>query len=316
MIAGITANRPAPSTSDEILMLQITPNPCVMVAASFTGNDGATPDGAIDLKENIFSTAAARDVIVTGFTNIGNAVLTGENVFLQNYRIGTMALSGIAMAYGGNGPDRGWSVNVASSTAGTTGFVVAGYTSSPSLIGADPEQMYLIKTNATLSSNCNELPITFSFETAPLTMSCMTTAQGSIGLVCTPPVSSTARTWASQLCFITPFTRQPDGGANDGVSGVESPETISFSEGSVTSYPNPLASGQTLNLRFDLRAQTPVEIIVSDITGRIVHQESAAIEAGSGLHPVATGGWASGIYQISIRIGEVMKTSRVVVLDN
>lgn len=314
VIAGITRSRPAPSTSQEILMLEISPNPCTMIAATFTGNDGATTDGAIDLKENPFSTAAAREVIVTGYTNLGNAVLTGENVFLQRYRTGNLILSGIGMAYGGNGADRGWSVNAATSTAGTTGFVVAGYTQSPNLIGAaDPQQMYLIKTNTALSSNCNEQPITFSFETAPLSPICVTTAQGVIGLTCNPAVAATQATWGTQLCYISSRTQQENSGGNDGVSGVESPATISFSEGSVMSYPNPLASGQTLNLRFDLRSQASAEIVISDIMGRVIHQETAVIEPGTEAYPVRTDGWAAGTYQVGVRIGGVLKSVRVVI---
>ena len=318
VIAGITRNRPAPSTSEEILMLEVSPNPCTMVAASFTGNDGATPDGAIDLKENTFSAAITREVIVTGYTSLGNAALLGQNVFLQRYRTGTMALSGTAMAYGSNGEDKGWSVNIAanSSSPQTPGFVVAGYTRSSNLIGAaDPEQMYLIKTNTTLSSNCNEAVVTFSFEVAAIASICVTTAQGTVGQVCSPGLSATARTWGTQLCFISTGTHKQDGGDNDGVSGVESPAVISFSEGTVRSYPNPLASGQPLNLRFDLSSATQAEIIVSDVMGRIVHQESARIEAGSALHMVKTDGWAAGAYQISVGIGGTLKTTRVVV-DN
>ncbi len=314
VIAGITRSRPAPSTSEEILMLEISPNPCTMVAATFTGNDGATADGAIDLKENPFSTAAAREVIVTGYTSIGSAVLTGENVFLQRYRTGNLILSGVGMAYGGNGADRGWSVNAATNTTGTTGFVVAGYTQSPNLIGAaDPQQMYLIKTNSTLSSNCNELTITFSFETAAITRVCVTTAQGIIGQTCNPATAATQATWGTQLCYINPRTHQENGGQNDGVSGVESPATISFPEGSVISYPNPLSSGQTLNLRFDLRSGASAEIVISDVMGRIIYQETAAIGAGQAEYPVRTDGWATGTYQVGVRIGGVLKSTRVVI---
>jgi len=96
---------------------------------------------------------------------------------------------------------------------------------------------------------------------------------------------------------------------------VESP-LITFTEGTVTSYPNPLASGQALNLRFELASLAPAEIIVSDVVGRIVHRETATLAAGSALHVVKTDGWAAGSYQISVRIGETLRTTRVVLLDN
>jgi hypothetical protein len=110
-------------------------------------------------------------------------------------------------------------------------------------------------------------------------------------------------------------TRERGGNDNDGVSGVESPAVISFKEGSVTSYPNPLTRGAMLNLRFDLASAATAHITVSDIVGRIIYENDATLESGSAVRPIGTNGWASGTYIVRIEIDGKASTTRVVVLD-
>ncbi len=310
VIAGMTRSGLLPSGNNEILMLEIGPHPCTMLAFSVTGDNGTTADGALDVKENPFSPAAVHEVIVTGYTNFGNAAVAGQNAFLQLYSTGNMAPVGTGMAYGGVGTDEGWSVNIAtnSSATETPGFVVAGFTRSSNLIGTtDPEQMYLIKTDLNLSSLCNEVAFTIQTSSAPIGVTCISVAQNPLTASCWPTAfPATPRFWAAQLCYIYPKAPM-----------VESSATINFSEGAVRSYPNPLSSGQTLTLDFDLHSQMPLEVTISDIMGRTVHQESVTLNAaGAAMHSVKTLGWTPGAYQISVRIGQTIRTTRVVVLDN
>lgn len=317
IITGTSSSRPFPNTTAEVLMLQVDANPCTFIADQYAGDDGNQTDGGIDLK--IDAHTAGR-VIVTGYTHFGGGTVVPKNVFLYRFTIGTMAAVAPGMAYGGDTDDWGWSVNNAtrSDADETPGYIVTGFTKSPSLITAvDPEQLYLIKTDITsLRSFCNEIGFSFLAEKALLQRVCINPNRFSIGQFCNPIVARTQTTWARKLC-LSPVaaTRERGGNDNDGVSGVESPAVISFKEGSVTSYPNPLTRGAMLNLRFDLASAATAHITVSDIVGRIIYENDATLESGSAVRPIGTNGWASGTYIVRIEIDGKASTTRVVLLD-
>jgi hypothetical protein len=100
-----------------------------------------------------------------------------------------------------------------------------------------------------------------------------------------------------------------------GIVGAENAATISFNEGGMTSYPNPLRGGDVLNLRFELTTEATADVVVSDITGRETYRNEVAIGKGSQLVPVSTDGWPTGTYLVRVTIGSVTATSRVVVLE-
>jgi hypothetical protein len=258
-------------------------------------------------------------VIVTGFTDYGDfGAFIPPNVFLQRFAIGTMAPLVPATLYGGNTNDWGWSVNnvVAQFQGETSGYIVSGFTQSPNLIAPDPEQLYLIKTDIGLSSGCNEMSFTNIFEPINFFRLCPPAYRGIIGMNCRPNIFYVAMNQWRLLCYFPFGIRERGGNQNDGVSGVESPAVISFNEGTVTSYPNPIASGAKLNLRFDLSTPATAQITISDIVGRVIVEREARIQAGSDLHAIETNNWNPGSYLVRITIGNRSSTTRIVVVEH
>jgi hypothetical protein len=319
VIAGFTTGAPMPSISDEAFVLELGPDPCNQIANVFFGDNGPLPDRAYDLVEDANPTMAIGDVMVTGFTNIPGG-FGQEDVFLQ--RVGTgpgMALVGPAGVYGGVGNDEGWSVGNAVNNnplqGETPGYIANGFTASNNLIGAaDPQQLYLIKTDVGLGSLCNNVLIPMPAGVAPNATLCGSALGPRIGLQCKPNISKLPWQWGNQLCYAFPQAHQGGGNGNDGAAGIDDAATITFNEGRMTSYPNPLRSGDVLNLRFELSAAATANITVSDIAGRETYRNQIAMGKGTELVPVSTERWTAGTYLVRVTVGTVTTTSHVAVM--
>ncbi|MBS1914547.1 MAG: T9SS type A sorting domain-containing protein [Bacteroidetes bacterium] len=320
VVAGFTNGAPPPNANDEVFVVEFGPNPCNQVANVYFGDNGPNPDRGYDLVEDANPPAGvASDVVVTGFTNLPGG-FGGEDVFLQRVATGPgMGLVGGAGDYGGIANDEGWSVsNALHNVAGseTPGYIINGFTQSPNLIGAaDPQQLFLVKTDLALNSFCNSLVIQFPRGIAPNGTVCGMAIGPNIGLQCRPNLSKLAWQWGNQLCYALPRAHEQGGNGNDGVAGVDNTSTIAFNDGSMTSYPNPLHSGDVLNLRFDLVKGATAHVVVSDISGREVYRSDIAVQTGAQLVPLNTENWQSGTYLVRVTIGGVSATSHVVVME-
>ncbi|MBS1911379.1 MAG: T9SS type A sorting domain-containing protein [Bacteroidetes bacterium] len=321
VVAGLSNSRPFPSTNYEVAMVQTANYPCTFIADQYAGDNGTRADGGFDLKEDAFpNIPTANDVVVTGYTSLG-APLVGPNVFLQKFTVGTMAPVGGAMAYGGSGIDWGWSVNncLRATAPETQGYVIAGFTQSANLIGAaNPQDMYVIKTNQTFGSGCNERPFTFSAQPAQFLQSCTPPSILNIPWTCVPltvGVTLIPTTWFNTLCYNSPAAHERGDGGNDGISGVEAPTAVTFTEGRMTAYPNPLPKGMPINLRFDLVKETSAQMAITDMAGHEVYRGSTTVKAGSQVVPVATAGWARGTYLVRVTIGGTSQIARIVLAD-
>ncbi len=316
VIGGRSFSAPLPSTNSEAFILQLTANVTApQRAALMFGDNGAGPDAAMDAKLDPLSAGPLQDIIVTGYTNLGFPVLLGANVYLQKV-IQSGPLFGGGMAYGAEGTDWGWSVNIAQrqTPLETQGYVVAGFTQSGSLIGADPQQLYLIRTDNLLSSGCNETTINFAQSTPNFLQTVVTPTAGifninAIGSLNAPPVPLTNY---QQLCYALPQARQGGNGGNDGVAGVSA---VEIAGGTVTSYPNPLAVGEPLNLRFTMAADAVADVAVSDVVGRVISEQRLGLERGNTLRSLDTRGWPAGVYLVRITIDGSACTVRLVVGD-
>ncbi|HVZ37900.1 MAG TPA: T9SS type A sorting domain-containing protein [Candidatus Kapabacteria bacterium] len=319
VVAGYTTGAPAPSTNEEAFVVEYSPNPCTQVANRYFGDNGANPDRATNLVEDANPAVAQGDVVVTGFTTFPGHGL--RDVFLQRVSVGPgMALAGPAGLFGGNGIDQGGSVDNANGNP--PGYIVNGFTQSPNLIGADPRQLYLIKTDLALTTACSINPNLPNGIAGNGTV-CGQAIGPFINQQCQPQVGLIYWQWWYYVCpppgggggGNPPNGNQLGGdGGNDGAAGVESSGTLSFNEGSVKSYPNPLAGGDVLNLRFDMKAAAAARIVVSDVAGREMYGENAELDAGSRVLPVSTQGWPTGSYMVRVAIGGVSTTARIMVL--
>lgn len=317
VITGISKSRPGTGGVDEVEMLQTGTDPCVFVADQYAGDAMMHRDGGLDLKEDAFPASAGGNVIVTGYTDWGNAVVAPLNAFLQRFACGTMAPVGGGMAYGGTGEDWGWSVDVCRRdlfcTDETEGYVVAGFTKSPNLIGAlDPSQLYLIKTDVTLTSGCNEVAFNFLAQPALFIRGCNPSPWQQFMVSCIPQVMTTVTPWGTQLCYAFPQTRQGDGGD---IGAAPAPATIPMFEGGVRSYPNPLAVGTPLQLRFDVAHNADADVVVTDMAGHVVYRERVAATAGAALHAVPTAGWSAGAYVVRLEIDGHARTTKFVLSE-
>ncbi|HVZ38903.1 MAG TPA: T9SS type A sorting domain-containing protein [Candidatus Kapabacteria bacterium] len=318
VVTGISFSRPG-NVNSEVAMLQTTANPCVPVADHYAGDNDPHPDGGMDLKEDAFPTTPCGDVIVTGFTDWGG-VINPPNVFLQRFAAGTMNILGGGMAYGGSGMDWGWSVDNCRRDLfcnnETEGYIVSGFTQSPNLIGAaDPQQLYLIKTDVALQSGCNETPIAFLHQPANFIRQCPLPVNMPIMMQCIPNITQYPVQWGTQLCYLFPLAHGNGGGEGDGISGVKAPVTIPVVEGAITSYPNPLSVGTPLNLRFAVAKPAQIGITVTDIVGHVVYQTSEPTAAGTALQVVPTKGWPKGTYVVRVDMGETSSTTKVDLTD-
>ncbi len=320
VVAGYTNGAPFPSTNDEVFVVEFGPDPCNQVANVYFGENGPLPDRGYDLVEDANPVpAGGSDVIVTGFTNIPGGFGLSD-AFLQRVTTGPgMALAGPAGDYGGLGNDEGWSVgNAVRNVAGaeTPGYIVNGFTQSNNLIGpVDPQQLYLVKTDVALMSFCNDILLAFPSGNAPPGTVCVNVIGPNIGLQCMPNIGKLPWQWANQLCYIIPEARRGGDNGNDGVAGVENSATMTFNEGGMKAYPNPLRGGDVLNLRFELNTGATARVAVSDITGRDVYHKDVVIAKGMQSVPVGTDGWPAGTYLVRVTIGAVTATSHVVVLE-
>jgi len=312
VVAGYTSGAPAPSTNDEVFVVEFSPDPCKQIANVYFGDNGPLADRGYDLVEDANPTG---DVLVTGFTNL-DACNNGSDVFLQRVSTGPgMGLVGPISLFGGNGPDEGWSVNNAAnvSPTETPGYVVNGMTRSANLIGPlDPQQLYLIKTDLVLRTGC-ERQFDCPRGSAPRSTQCSRAIGPFIGLQCVPPVPVIF--WQSGVPVCPPqppppLNRQVIPG--DGAVGNDEGATISFNNGLMTSYPNPLRGGDVLNLSFESNAGATAHVVVHDVSGRETYHNDVALETGAHLVPVSTDGWPAGTYLVQVTVGAATATSRVV----
>jgi hypothetical protein len=318
VITGYTTGAPAPSTSDEAFVLELSPNPCVQIANVYFGDNGAFSDRGNDLVEDANPSVAGGDVVVTGYASLPNG-FGQRDVFLQRVSNGPgMGLIGPVSVFGGTTVDEGGAVSnaVHANPVETPGYIVNGLTQSPNLIGAaDPQQLYLIKTDVVLNTLCNRR-LAFRVGIAPKATVCGAALGPNIGLQCAPNIPLI--TWQSgqPVCPPPPPNMPRDRrDGNEGVAGVENGAALSFAEGRMTTYPDPVRSGEYFNLRFELNTPATAHIVVSDISGRELYSGETRLDKGTQLIPVNTEGWPAGAYLVRVGIGTVTATSHVVVME-
>lgn len=297
-----------PSASDEAIVMELAPN-LTLISSIYFGDNGAFNDRAMDLVEDAQSTSVTGDVMVTGFTNIGGG-LGGSDVFLQQVSVGPgMATTPTSAIYGGNGNDEGWSLANATNIGigETPGYVVNGITQSSSLIGLDPAQLYLIKTNATLGSACNQTSVTFAGGPVTASPNSGLTLTSSIGVSCGLTASPSYWPWGVQLCYV--FPKPVFGG------GTEDAATAALAEGSVASYPNPVRRGADLHLRFVMNADAAGALVVDDVLGREAYRTTLRVEKGDRAIAIPTASLSAGTYVARIVLDGTTTSLRFVVLD-
>lgn len=277
---------------------------------------GLLDDEAFSISPDLFYSPDRSAMIVTGYTNTELGTLARENVFLQRIAGGVGALLGSGKIYGGNGNDRGYDIArpapfPVAAPPETPGYVVSGFTKSPNLILGDPEQLYLIKTDSFLVSGCNEHDVFFT----PVSPNWALETVIPIGVGLSGPqilaLTTEAVFWETPICGFRGGNRT-ERGEEEGVAGLD-PQHPQLEAASAFSFPNPLRSGEQLNLRFELPAPSAATIVVTDILGRTVARHEADFAAGSVLTGLPTEGWPAGTYVVRIVAGDMRKECKVMI---
>jgi len=318
LITGTSMSRPG-VPSNEVYVLRTDADPNALVAQVFFGDAAANADygmwateittGAPDL--------AVGNIAVTGFMSLPSPPgFGGFDVFLQQLQP-NLNSAGATYLYGGAGSDIGFSVNIATHATAAPpqnrGFVIAGTTTSPGLMAAgDPQQMYLIKTNAAKQSECNFTPASVIVVAANLAHTIIFPGRDSIERSCIPQKVETKRTWERRLCYDFPAARRENGNGNDGVSGVDPANNAM--DAIIGSHPNPVRRGESLTLEYSLPASATVGIVVSNVRGETVYSLTGEREAGTNVAQLNTDGWGYGAYFITISTGGSSVTKSIMVI--
>ncbi len=228
------------------------------------------------------------------------------------------------LLFGNEGDDQGWAIT-RSGNGGADGWMVAGL--SNSRYTGNLENMYVISR-----PNMNRR---FCQDTIPYTINGSATYSSS-----TYPPPSTVYILACSVSvtrlerddFIPGCgdcgTLQPGRPNSKGISEYRGPavpariapaiDSANLSVSSVDErsgisaalYPNPVRSGNSFTIGIPAGSLV-TEITVSDISGKVVYSGTAnGIQA-----TIGTGGWAGGIYAVSLKSGDRSETRRIVVTE-
>lgn len=308
----------------DVLLVETGADPCTNQVVQLYGDFGNNPDEGYCVREiKPFAGAGASSIIVTGYLTPPAAVTHGlQDAFLKKFTTGTLAQApGVTGAiYGSAQVDWGWSVSQVSAVTPciSDGFVVAGWGHGTA---ADPKQLYVIKTDAALFDNCNEVFYSATSTTPTFGTDCKKPTITDVGTSCTPNVTTTCPTWASKICYASDgtiactITACPACGAakRDAGPGMAN-EIVDVNETTILPYPSPVQPGSNLTIEYAARFDGPVEILVSDMKGTVVHQRRSRESAGINHATLATDGWPSGAYMIRVTVDNRSYTRGVTVL--
>jgi hypothetical protein len=142
----------------------------------------------------------------------------------------------------------------------------------------------------------------FSSATNPFNatgLNCGSDYQWQVRTNCSTPGNTSYSAWSSLSNFTTSSCRTTQ-------STFENENTSSL-----TLFPNP--ADQQINLVYILDGAFEATIEVRDMMGRLVHQESSAVDSGRMEKVLETENWINGLYMVTISSGNQVKTSRLVI---
>jgi hypothetical protein len=318
MVFAGWSNTPTGGGTRDIYLVKTPPNPCgapiVQTTIDNSPNPGATlKEEATDVVEVLVNTP--KFTTVTGFA-VGDLAITGKADLIVNAgksaemfilpvsvtNLRTFAASGGRTFGDGNAgatlPEGGAALEEVGDN-----FIICGF-SQGNLEGdlfPDPEDLYLVETDGdgltscenpwivvdapqTYTSTCQTVSIEDANDAADLE-----TADTSIESdhdVCSRPDPN-------HPCSHCKRSMQQGSGNSNGIE-----ESIA-----VQATPNPLPNGSALRLDLSGIDGGDLEIIVTDISGRVVYHQTGPTPWRTGTIIVPTDSWARGSYQVSVRNG-------------
>lgn len=305
----------------DVALVEVSPDLCSRQTAQAYGDTG--PDEGFCVREIAPATAGdTSNLIVTGYlTPPASVTHGGQDAFLKEFRSGTLAqLPGATGAiYGSSSNDMGWSLSPVNPVAGsvTGGYIVAGRGYGTA---ADPQQLYLFKTDLALSDNCTEVYYSAADPGLAFNPQCYASVQDA-GTECTPGMDSSCNNWQSQICHTPDGTTVRDISSCPTCSGpkrVVNPDlsegAIDMNESTLLAYPSPIRRGAAFTLEYTPLTDGRVEIAVSDMAGKLRYHCAEDATAGTRRASISTEGWPSGTYVVRATMDNRVHTRRVVVL--
>jgi hypothetical protein len=309
---GYTLPNALPVGQEDMFVAKTTQDPCTQIATRTLGD--VNRDMAYDIVEilnpNDFvvsrqTSVHVGDLAVVGAANHGSgpfSVIT--DAFLVTLNVGSLAQTGSGFLYGdgvmtpasvnnfNDGPASVWELN-----SGTHhGFIMCGYTQSNfrGSTPADPQDMYLIRTDPPNSSNepCNRIwTMTHSGDTT-WSPECETPVVRSI-LARQNMTPTSAAGWTETL-FCTCATC----GLN---KLIQHPQGEEIAEGGIAAYyPNPLKEGTPMKLEYDAAHDGALRVTVTDAAGGQVREFMMNVEKGRREIMIETSGLAAGTYMVGV----------------
>ncbi|HVZ38111.1 MAG TPA: T9SS type A sorting domain-containing protein [Candidatus Kapabacteria bacterium] len=305
----------------DVALVEVSPDLCSRQTAQKYGDNGA--DEGFCVREIAPATSGdTSNLIVTGYLTPPTTVTHGgQDAFLKEFRSGTLAqLPGATGAiYGSSSNDMGWSLSPVTSVAGfvTDGYIVAGRGYGTA---ANPQQLYLFKTNLALSDSCTQYYYSASSSSPGFNPECDTSAQDA-GSACTPEIDSSCNHWQDSICVTSDGMAVRDISSCPTCSGLKRVANPDLTEGetdmnesALRIYPSPIQRNAALTLEYTMGAEGRMEIAVSDITGKLRYQRGEDAGAGTRRTSIGTEGWPSGTYVVRVTINDRVYTRHVVVL--
>ncbi|MEZ4783572.1 MAG: T9SS type A sorting domain-containing protein [Candidatus Kapaibacterium sp.] len=298
----------------EIIVMKTGANVCAgPLADMLYGDQGASFDVGTSIKE-IAGVGTAGNLAVTGSVTLNGghgqldaflmeivpAAVVGPPAVVP---LGIDPLGMGFLVYGGAANDYGRSVV---EDAGAAGYVVAGSEQSNLAGGApaDPEQLYMLKTNGIGQTTCENTP-------TPLTVSpgfgwaCVGGTIAPVLGQCTPDNTDLTLTYATQVCTPPPPPKM--------LPNSEPAIDLSSTTGHVV--PNPIAIGQSFRLLYTSKTTVPSMVSVNDVAGRSIFKAEYDGREGIREMEIQTADWKPGVYIIQIVENDLVMNYRVVLLD-
>ena len=94
-----------------------------------------------------------------------------------------------------------------------------------------------------------------------------------------------------------------------------SPSTGEGSGTSLSSYPNPVRTGNDLSFDLQFTNEGVATVIVSDMLGKTIHHEESSHSAGNVDFRLPTTNWPAGTYTVRIETGEEVYSDKILVLE-
>ncbi|HVZ41904.1 MAG TPA: hypothetical protein VHI13_21665 [Candidatus Kapabacteria bacterium] len=316
-----------PLTNDaDIYLIKNNGDPCTLLAdrvltGTYPGTGTPSNDFGVGIRElqNAMGSLNAGDLVLTGRTDQQGSSFSTDAfaIAVNSTNLGYIANSGNIFGDFASKSDGGTAIEPVTANAGkgiTAGVIIAGFSQSnleASLSPGDPEDMYLIKTNSGLATDCSQSwNPTGGIPT--WTPTCMTPwIVRNLATASTIRVDATSVDWGIDVCSRPQKTIMGGGTENPDAASVPDQPHAQIA---VRTYPNPVRSGGRLDVELSPSTGTMLEIRVMDGTGRVVRETTIPRPPAGQSLGIDTDRMASGTYTLLISDGTHAEGVRFVVV--